>query len=342
MNASESSNDEPQTNNQKMLVLPKVAKKENSSDEDDSSEESSDVEPKQSRALAKSSSSEDDTSVEDSEEEELAKTPKKKANDVVMEDASIRKRIATKSERKAPKTVVTPQAQTTGSKTLFEGNLSFSVERPDVEEFFKDAGEVVDVQFSIGEDSRFRGFGNDNSSYQKSGKGEHGKTIYIRGFDKSLGEDEIRSALEEHFGSYGEMTRVSIPKDYETGASKGLAYVDFSGDDGFSQALELNGSDINGYNLTVEEARPRGDNRDGFRPLSVSRCSNGRGSVPLSLLNPRGLVMMLLLPCWQWVGSVTLPMGGRREGLFHTNLGLREGSVVVGRDVATFSTLSKC
>ncbi|XP_068655771.1 beta-galactosidase 15-like [Aristolochia californica] len=32
--------------------------------------------------------------------------------------------------------------------------------------------------------------------------------------------------------------------------------------------------------------------------------------------------------------------GGRREGLFHTSLGLREGSVAVGRDVATFGTLS--
>jgi hypothetical protein len=32
---------------------------------------------------------------------------------------------------------------------------------------------------------------------------------------------QIRSALEEHFGSCGEIVRISIPKDYETGASKG-------------------------------------------------------------------------------------------------------------------------
>ncbi|XP_068666485.1 nucleolin 2-like [Aristolochia californica] len=203
MNASESSDDEPQTKNQKTLVLPKVAKKENSNDEDDSSKESSDVEPKRSKAPVKSSSSKDDTS----EEEDLPRPQRKR--------------------------------------------LMMFVERPDVEEFFKDAGEVVDVRFSIGEDGRFRGFGHVE-------------------FDKSPREDEIRSALEEHFGCCGEITRVSIPKDYETGASMGLAYMDFSGDDGFSHALELNSSDINGYNIIVEEARPRGDNRDGFRPLSVS------------------------------------------------------------------------
>ncbi|XP_068651233.1 uncharacterized protein [Aristolochia californica] len=78
--------------------------------------------------------------------------------------------------------------------------------------------------------------------------------------------------------------------------------------------------------------------RYGFRPLRVSRCSHWRGYVGLSLLLPKGLVMMLLLPCWQWLGSATSPMGGRREGLLYTTLGLREDSFVVGRDVATFGT----
>ena len=33
---------------------------------------------------------------------------------------------------------------------------------------------------------------------------------------------QIRSSLQEAFSSCGEITRVSIPKDYETGASKGF------------------------------------------------------------------------------------------------------------------------
>lgn len=42
-----------------------------------------------------------------------------------------------------------------------------------------------------------------------------------------------------------------------------MAYMDFKDSDSFSKALDLNESELGGYCLTVEEARPRGDNRDG-------------------------------------------------------------------------------
>ena len=68
-------------------------------------------------------------------------------------------RLIQKSGKKAPKTPATPQVQSTGSKTLFVSNLSFSIQKEDVEHFFKDAGEVVDVRFSSDADGRFKGFG---------------------------------------------------------------------------------------------------------------------------------------------------------------------------------------
>ena len=57
-----------------------------------------------------------------------------------------------------PQTPATPQGQTTG-KTLFMGNLSFDNAAADVENFFKDSGEVVDVRFASDPDGRFKGFG---------------------------------------------------------------------------------------------------------------------------------------------------------------------------------------
>ncbi|RRT60701.1 hypothetical protein B296_00044766 [Ensete ventricosum] len=42
-----------------------------------------------------------------------------------------------------------------------------------------------------------------------------------------------------------------------------IAYMDFKDQDAFSQALDLNGSELGGYTLTVDEAKPRSDNRDG-------------------------------------------------------------------------------
>ncbi|XP_058104928.1 nucleolin 1-like isoform X2 [Magnolia sinica] len=60
---------------------------------------------------------------------------------------------------KKPKTPTTPSALTSGSKTLFVGYPSYSVKRADVEEFFKAAGEVVDVRFASNEEGVFEGFG---------------------------------------------------------------------------------------------------------------------------------------------------------------------------------------
>ena len=42
-----------------------------------------------------------------------------------------------------------------------------------------------------------------------------------------------------------------------------IAYMDFTDGDSFNKALELNGTELGGYTLNVEEAKPRGDSRDG-------------------------------------------------------------------------------
>ncbi|XLR22329.1 hypothetical protein S83_050229, partial [Arachis hypogaea] len=168
------------------------------------------------------------------------------AKDVEMVDAD--------SAKKVFKIPSTPSAATGGSKTLFVENLSFSLQRSDFEEFFKECGEVVDVRFSVDNTERFKRFGHvefviaevaqsalelnehgllnhpvrldlarergsyipgGRNSFQKGDQLQTGQTIYIRGFDKSLGE-EIRASLNEHFGSCREISRVSVPKDFES------------------------------------------------------------------------------------------------------------------------------
>jgi len=51
------------------------------------------------------------------------------------------------------------------------------------------------------------------------------------------------------------VTRVHVPTDRETGASRGFAYIDLTS--GFDEALKLSGSEIGGGNIHVEESRPR-------------------------------------------------------------------------------------
>ncbi|KAL8153779.1 hypothetical protein V2J09_011539 [Rumex salicifolius] len=253
------------------------------------------------------SDSDDDNSDEESEEEEPVKVSKKKGTDVDMVDAVTPKKANGKSEN-APKTPATSEG---GSKTLFVGNLSFNVEQADVEAFFKDVGEIVEVRFASAPDGTFKGFGHvefatceeAQKALEMNGMDLSGRpvkldlarergaatprssnfptgdshSVFIRGFDKNLGEEEARSALQEHFGACGEMTRCSIPVDRESGCIKGIGYIDFTDKSALDKALELSGSDLGGCELYVDMAKPKGDSGPGNRSGGFSSGGRGRG-----------------------------------------------------------------
>ncbi|XP_010436361.1 PREDICTED: nucleolin 1-like [Camelina sativa] len=78
------------------------------------------------------------------------------------------------------------------------------------------------------------------------------QTIYVEGFGSSLPEDDIKTALSEHFSTCGEITRVFVPTSFLTGSVKGFAYIDLKED--AKKALELNGSVMIGKELVVKKA----------------------------------------------------------------------------------------
>src|SRR5579863_847437 len=62
--------------------------------------------------------------------------------------------------------------------------------------------------------------------------------------------------LRQTFGQYGTVTKVQIIMDRETGRPRGFAFVEMS--DGADQAVAaLNGAQLDGRTLSVNEARPR-------------------------------------------------------------------------------------
>ena len=76
--------------------------------------------------------------------------------------------------------------------------------------------------------------------------------IYVGNLSFKATDDEIRSAFEE----FGQVTSVNIIMDRETGRSRGFAFVEMS--DGAEEAIQnLNGKEIAGRGVTVNEARPR-------------------------------------------------------------------------------------
>lgn len=64
--------------------------------------------------------------------------------------------------------------------------------------------------------------------------------------------------LEALFGTYGTVRSAEVIMDRETGRSRGFAFVEMESQEAAQQAMQaLNGSDFQGRNLTVNEARER-------------------------------------------------------------------------------------
>lgn len=82
--------------------------------------------------------------------------------------------------------------------------------------------------------------------------------LYVGNLPFSATADDLRQA----FGQYGEVTSASVVMDRETGRSRGFGFVEMSS--GGQEAIEnMNGADLGGRSLTVNEARPREDRRGG-------------------------------------------------------------------------------
>ena len=66
------------------------------------------------------------------------------------------------------------------------------------------------------------------------------------------------SDLEGLFAAYGTVRAAEVIMDRETGRSRGFGFVEMEGQDAAQQAMQaLNGSQFQGRNLTVNEARER-------------------------------------------------------------------------------------
>ena len=86
------------------------------------------------------------------------------------------------------------------------------------------------------------------------------KNIYVGNLPWSTTEDELR----DMFAQYGEVESAKIIMDRETGRSRGFGFVEMDSEAGESAIAALNGKDMGGRPLRVNEARerePRKNNR---------------------------------------------------------------------------------
>jgi RNA recognition motif-containing protein len=82
--------------------------------------------------------------------------------------------------------------------------------------------------------------------------------IYVGNLSYSMSEDELRDA----FGAFGEVSSVKILMDRETGRSRGFGFVEMPNQgDGEKAIAQLNGKEVGGRPLRINEARPREQRR---------------------------------------------------------------------------------
>ena len=78
--------------------------------------------------------------------------------------------------------------------------------------------------------------------------------IYVGNLSYNLSDND----LKQLFAEYGSCNSAKIIEDRDTGRSKGFGFVEMAnGEDGLKAIEGLNGKDVEGRSLTVNEARPR-------------------------------------------------------------------------------------
>jgi cold-inducible RNA-binding protein len=86
------------------------------------------------------------------------------------------------------------------------------------------------------------------------------KNIFVGNLDFNTSEDELRKLFEVH----GQVDRITILTDRDTGRSRGFGFVEMANaEEGDKAIAALNGSQIGGRTLNVNEARPKTERSGG-------------------------------------------------------------------------------
>jgi cold-inducible RNA-binding protein len=104
------------------------------------------------------------------------------------------------------------------------------------------------------------------------------KNLFVGNMNFQTTEGELRALFEP----FGAVTRVHIAMDRETGRARGFAFVEMPNDEEAAKAIAgLDGKEVGGRNLKVNEARPReargGASRGGFKPGGFNKGGGGGG-----------------------------------------------------------------
>jgi cold-inducible RNA-binding protein len=95
-----------------------------------------------------------------------------------------------------------------------------------------------------------------------------GKKLYVGNLSYAVSDSDLQALFEPH----GTVQSAQVITDRATGQSKGFGFVEMgSGEEAQVATTTLNGQEVNGRALTVNEARPREERGDNHRGFAGSR-----------------------------------------------------------------------
>lgn len=84
--------------------------------------------------------------------------------------------------------------------------------------------------------------------------------IYVGNISRDVNDDDLRQAFE----AFGKVESATVIKDKFSGESRGFGFVEMpTAAEAHAAITGMNGQDLKGRTLNVNEARPREDNRGG-------------------------------------------------------------------------------
>jgi len=87
-----------------------------------------------------------------------------------------------------------------------------------------------------------------------------GKKLYVGNLSYSMTDSDLQTLFSEH----GTVQSAQVIMDRDTGRSKGFGFIEMGTDDEAQKAIQaLNGAEVEGRPLTVNEARPKAEGGGG-------------------------------------------------------------------------------
>lgn len=98
--------------------------------------------------------------------------------------------------------------------------------------------------------------------------------IFVGNLSFQTTQDDLHAA----FAAFGNVERVNIITDRDTGQSRGFAFVEMSESQDAQNAIaQLNGAELNGRTMNVNEARPKPQGGGGYGGGGGGRSGGGYG-----------------------------------------------------------------